>query len=353
MIAVAEQILRKHTDQTFVRKPRLGFLGVGWIGRNRMEAIAKNGCADIAAIADHGAELAEQAVEVCGKYDCEQPITASSLDELLDADLDGVVIATPSALHAEQAIACLERGLAVFCQKPLARHGNETRRVVDAARANDCLLGVDLCYRYLTGMKEIRDLLREESLGTIFAIELAFHNAYGPDKEWFYNRKLSGGGCVIDLGIHLVDLALWAMDFPKVSRVASRLFQNGQPLRDGIEDYATARLDLHTGTTVQVACSWKLPAGCDAIISAAFYGSKGGAILRNVNGSFYDFVAEQCVGTRREILASPPDDWQGRAAVDWAQQLSCGAKFDPEVQHLVDVAKTLDHIYACDGGAAV
>lgn len=354
MIAVAEQTLNRQTDETAVlRKPRLGFLGVGWIGRHRMEAIARSGCAEIAAIADPAEELLAQAVDECGKYESEQPLTALSLDELLNADLDGVVIATPSALHAQQSIACLERGLAVFCQKPLARNGSETRRVVDVARANDCLLGVDLSYRHLTGVKKIREMLRQQALGTVFAVELAFHNAYGPDKQWFYNRKLSGGGCVIDLGIHLVDLALWTLDFPQVSRVASRLFQNGKPLKDGIEDYATARLDLHTGTTVQMACSWKLPAGCDAIISAAFYGSKGGAVLRNVNGSFYDFVAEHCVGTRREPLTTPPDDWQGRAAAEWARQLSGGMKFDPEVQHLVDVAKTLDHIYACDGGATI
>lgn len=354
MIAIAEQPLREHPhDPTASRKPRLGFLGVGWIGRNRLEAIAKSGCAAVVAIADPAEPLVEQAVEVCDHYGCEQPVAASSLDELFHADLDGVVIATPSALHAEQSIACLDRGLAVFCQKPLARSGNETRRVVERARTNNCLLAVDLSYRYLSGVKKIRELLKDQALGTVFAVELAFHNAYAPDKAWFYDRKLSGGGCVIDLGIHLVDLALWALDFPQVSRISSRLFQNGKPLSDGIEDYAAARLDLQSGTTVQMACSWKLPAGCDAVISAAFYGSKGGAVLRNVNGSFYDFVAEHCVGTRRETLASPPDDWQGRAAVDWARRLSCGAKFDPEVQHLVDVAKTLDHIYACDGGVTI
>jgi predicted dehydrogenase len=354
MTAVVEELLptRVH-DKTLLRTPRLGFLGVGWIGRNRMEAIAKSGCAEIAAIADPAEQLVNQAVEVCSKYEVDEPAVVSSLDELLETDLDGVVIATPSALHAEQSIACLEREMAVFCQKPLARSGNETRRVVDAARANDCLLGVDLSYRYLNGIKKIRELLRNGELGTVYAVELAFHNAYGPDKAWFYDRKLSGGGCVIDLGIHLVDLALWALDFPQVNRVTSRLFQNGKPLRDGIEDYASARLDLNTGTTVQMACSWKLPAGCDAIISAAFYGSKGGAVLKNVNGSFYDFTAEHCVGTRRDTLALPPDEWQGRAAVDWASRLACGMRFDSDVQHLVDVAKTLDHIYACDGGAAV
>lgn len=343
--------LRKQFAVT-TRKPRLGFLGVGRIGLTRMEAIARSSLVEVAVIADPATNFVEQAVDTCAKYDAEKPTGCASLDELLEADLDGVVIATPSALHAEQSIACLERGLAVFCQKPLARNGSETRRVVEAARANDCLLGVDLSYRHLAGVKKIRELLRQGALGTVFALELAFHNAYGPDKAWFYDRKLSGGGCVIDLGIHLVDLALWALDFPEVSSVTSRLFAGGKPLRDGIEDYAAARLDLSTGTTVQLACSWKLPAGCDAIISAAFYGSKGGAVLRNVNGSFYDFTTQHCVGTRSELIASPPDDWQGRAAVGWARQLARRNAFDPQVQHLVEVARTLDHIYACDGGAA-
>ena len=65
---------------------------------------------------------------------------------------------------------------------------------------------------------------------------------------------------------------------------------------------------------MQLACSWRLHAGCDAMISAAFHGTHGGAALRNVNGSFYDFVAERYRGTGRETLASPPDEWGGRAA---------------------------------------
>ena len=114
--------------------PRLGFLGVGWIGRNRMEAVAPY--VEVAAIHDPAPlDFVTQ---------CYKP----SFDELLDCDLDGVVIATPSALHAEQAIAALERGLAVFCQKPLGRTATEARRVVDAARAADRLLAVDLSYRF-------------------------------------------------------------------------------------------------------------------------------------------------------------------------------------------------------------
>ena len=90
---------------------------------------------------------------------------------------------------------------------------------------------------------------------------------------------------------------------------------------------------------MQLACSWRLHAGCDAMISAAFHGTHGGAALRNVNGSFYDFVAERYRGTGRETLASPPDEWGGRAAADWAVRLAAGERFDPEVEKLVDVAR--------------
>ena len=211
-------------------------------------------------------------------------------------------------------------GVAVFCQKPWAGSAAETEQVLTAARYADRLLGVDLSYRFMTGAERIREQSGAGELGEIYALEMAFHNAYGPDKAWFYDRKLSGGGCVMDLGIHLVDLALWALDFPPVANVTSRLFAQGQPWRgksDRVEDYATARLDLQTGARVQLACSWKLPAGRDAVIQAAVYGTKGGAALANVNGSFYEFAADRFRGTAREPLSAGLEDWGGRAAVAW------------------------------------
>jgi predicted dehydrogenase len=260
-----------------------------------------------------------------------------------------VVIATPSALHTEQAVRALERGLPVFCQKPLGRTAAECRRVVDAARANDRLLAVDLSYRFTTGMRLIRERVASGQLGRVYAVNLVFHNAYGPDKPWFYDPALAGGGCVMDLGIHLVDLALWVLGFPRVEQVESHLFVQGRPLLragEGCEDYASAQLRLAGGTIVQLACSWKLPAGQDAVIEASFYGDAGGASFRNVNGSFYDFVAEQYRGTSREVLTSPPDAWGGRAAIEFAQRLARDVSFDPSVESLVAVAETLDRIYS-------
>jgi len=299
-------------------RPRLGFLGAGWIGRRRLDALAGSGLVEVAGVADPALDGA-----------------LGSLDELLEQELDGVVIATPSALHAEQAIAALERGLAVFCQKPLARTAAETRAVVEAARRADRLLAVDLCYRHLDAVAR----MREHPLGEVFAADLVFHNAYGPDKPWFYDPALSGGGCAIDLGTHLVDLALWFLGFPRVTGVEARL--RGEP----VEDHATIRLDLETGAVVRIACSWNLHAGRDAVIGAAFHGTEAAVALENVGGSFFDFRSELRRGTSRESLAEPPDDWGGRAALDWAARLGAGEGFDPGCERLVTLAEAIDEVY--------
>ncbi len=300
-------------------KPRLAFAGLGWIGRHRMNAVLEAG--------------AGEAAYTC---DIDTPLT---FDDLLRSDAEGIVIATPSAMHAEQAIAALEHGKAVFCQKPLGRNAEETRRVVDAARANDLLLGVDLSYRYTEAMRAVKNLIPQ--LGRIYAADLVFHNAYGPDKPWFYDAKQSGGGCVIDLGIHLVDLALWILG-RKVTATHARLQHHGG---HDVEDYAVAILDAED-TTIQLACSWNLPAGQDAEIRAVFYGTNGAAAFHNVDGSFYDFVAEHQQKTSTTRLTEPGDAWGGKAIVAWAEQLAQSRRFDPSIEHVVEVAEVLDAIYA-------
>jgi predicted dehydrogenase len=148
--------------------------------------------------------------------------------------------------------------------------------------------------------------------------------------------------------VHLVDLALWVLEFPAVQKISAQLFAGGDRLAANpqcVEDYAEATLELRGGAVVRLACSWRLPAGRDAVISATFYGTKGGASLRNVNGSFYDFIAERFRGTMRDELASPPDAWFGQAAIDWARQLPNNNQFDDNNERFVDVAAVLDRIY--------
>jgi predicted dehydrogenase len=339
---------------TVATLPRLGFLGVGWIGRNRMEALARDGLAQVAAVADPQAEALAAAAEVAPGAG-----RAESLDELLEHELDGIVIATPSALHAEQALAALERGLAAFCQKPLARDAAETRRVLEAARAADRLLAVDLSYRHVEALRAAHEQVASGAIGQVHTIDLVFHNAYGPDKPWFTDPELAGGGCLIDLGTHLVDLALWLADPVGPSgrhadrgnnwigvEAARTLSLHGH----AVEDHATAEISLGE-VRARLACSWFTAAGRDCVFECTAWGSEGAVSVRNVGGSFYDFAAELWRGTAAETLVEPPDEWGGRAIAAWAERLRGDRGYDPAADGLELVAEAIDAIYARAGRA--
>src|SRR5690242_3250255 len=300
---------RQISVEAAVRRPRLGFVGLGWIGCNRLRSVVEAGVAEIAAIHDVRAGAIEEAQKLLGGA-----AEFSDFEELLNHDLDGVVIATPNCFHAEQSIVALERGIAVFCQKPLGRNTSETRQIVGAAREADRLLGVDLSYRAIPAMQAISDLVESGELGSVFAVDAKFHNGYGPDKAWFRDYSLSGGGCVLDLGSHLIDLALRPLGFPRVRQVQSSLFVNGE--LKGAEE-----VEDDGGVVINLSCCWNMHIGRNADIEVAFYGTRGGAKLRNVGGSFYDFVGERFSGTKTEIMSSSKD-WGGLATIEWIKRLS-------------------------------
>lgn len=308
-----------------------------------MQAAAESGLAEIAMISD----TSEQCMDEAGKLvpGCRQ--NNSFTDTITDPGIDGVVIATPSALHMQQSVQAFEQGKAVFCQKPLGRNAEEVQAVIDAARKADKLLGVDLSYRYTTAFREIYNVIRSGELGKIFAVDMKFHNAYGPDKPWFYDMEQAGGGCVLDLGIHLVDLVLYALGFPAVEKVQSSLYAKGMPLQGGkqVEDYANVFINLENDITATLSCSWHLHAGRDAVIEVSFYGTEGGVTFKNINGSFYDFIARRYWGTKSELLAAPPDAWGGRALIDWITRLSRNDQFDKQAEQFIASAKVLDKIY--------
>ena len=330
---------------------RLGFLGTGWIGLNRMEAILATGKAQAIAVHDPNLKMADEALKLAPGAKL-----VASLEEMLERRPDGIVIAGPSALHAEQCIEALGSGVAVFCQKPLGRNAPEVEAVLEAARSADRLLGVDLSYRHTAAMQAIREQVRRGALGKIFAADLVFHNAYGPQSEWFWDPRLSGGGCLIDLGIHLVDLALWLLDFPPVEQASGRLFREGRlPATDEVEDFALGSIDLADGTHIRLSCSWNSSAGADADIRATFHGTEGAAEMRNQGGSFYDFTAQLLTGRERQPLVAPPDDWSGRAAIDWLNRLCAGERFAGSTAGLLATARTIDLLYDrdwCDAPAA-
>lgn len=327
----------------YAPKPRLGFLGTGWIGLARLRALADSGAGDVVAIADTSPEALRAAAEAAPWARAED-----SLRSLLDHDLDGVVIATPNDEHAAQAIAALEHGVAVFCQKPLGRTAAETHEIVAAARRQGRPLGVDFSYRGIAGIADLKNLVQSGALGTVYSAELTFHNAYGPGKAWFHDARRSGGGCVIDLGVHLIDLAQWITGETSIRSLDAKLYARGDRLRSvasEVEDYAAVQWCTDGGICVRMSCSWRLHAGCSAEIRAAFFGTRGGAALRNIGGSFNDFVVERYEETHTRCLHRPSDSWAGGALIRWAKAVADGKGFDPECERLVDVAAAVDEIY--------
>ena len=315
----------------------------------RLEAVAGTGRADVVALCDASLGRLESTVREHPRASCFQ-----SCDELLerarDLRLSGLVIATPNACHAPQALAALDAGLAVFCQKPLALHAREAREMVAAARQADLLLGVDYSYRFTQGAQRLRRRLAQGELGRVFSLDTVFHNAYGPDKPWCFDRRLSGGGALIDLGVHLIDLAFWLLGDPAVRDVRGAVFRGGAPLRESdVDDAASVRIELEGGTVLTLAVSWNAHAGADCVIKATLLGSQGGAEFRNVDGSFYDFELARLSGRSTEIETRESRDWLGKAIVDWVDRLAAANRFDPEIERSIRVSEVVDAVYGRAG----
>ena len=236
--------------------------------------------------------------------------------------LDGVVIATPSALHAEQAIAALERGVAVFCQKPLGAHARPRRAAWwTAARAADRLLGgrpllplhrghaaasaswsrAGELGRGLRGRPRLPQRLRTGQAVVLRPGALRRRLRHGPGRP-------PGRPRALDAGLPGGAARLQRSSSPAASGSATR--------RRRVEDYAAATLDLderrrRAARLLVAACR----PGATRDRGRASTAPQGGAAMRNVDGSFYDFVAERFRGTARERW--PPRRTTGAAAPRW------------------------------------
>lgn len=329
------------------RRPRLGFVGLGWIGAMRLEAVAgrtgRSG-AEVVAICDASPGRLESTARNYAGAACFQ-----DYDEMLSRAaalrLDGVVIATPNALHAPQALAALGQGLAVFCQQPLALDAGTARSLVDAARQAQRRLAVDDAYRFTEGARCLRELIAGGSLGRVFLLDAAFHNAYGPDKPWCFDPALSGGGALIDQGVPLLDLAFWLLGDLEVRSVDGSAFRTSPGQDAAVEDFAAVRIAMAGGAVINLTASWHAHAGQDCVIRSQVFGSAGGADFHNVAGSFYDFELARFDGSGTTIETRESRGWIHRAVLHWVERLGVDPGFDPAVERSVAVSAVVDAVY--------
>lgn len=272
----------------------LGFAGVGWLGESLIKALPTTPRLRLAAVQDANAGLA---ADVAARY--ASPWQGTEYQALLRAPgVDAVVICTPNALHVPQACAALEAGRHVLVQKPLATTSAGARQVVAAARRAERLLCVDYSYRLLETTAALRQAVR--TIGPIHAVRGVFHNIYGPGKGWFFDPRLSGGGALVDLGVHLLDLALSTLGPRGVAvEQADLRFASGY----AVEDAAHLRLRLD-GVPMDLAVGWNADRPLTEI-ALQFTGERGVARWENVQGSFFRFrtlVDGHCVLERETTL---------------------------------------------------
>lgn len=349
--------------------PRIGFVGLGWVAGLRLEGLARaegapgrgptgdspeggaahrsgrrGTVAEVAALCEPDAErLAGVGADWpdARRYD--------SLEALLrdGPELDGIVISTPNALHCRQALAVMERGVAPFVQKPLGIGAGEVAEVLAEAERRDLPLGVDLSYRGLEGARRLRSMIAEGRLGEVFLVEGVFHNAYGPDKAWCFASDLSGGGALLDLGVHLVDLAFWCCGARDWTEAGG--WRRDVPDHPGVDAFGEVEGIMTDGPRFRVGASWNAHAGRDCDMRLTFHGTDASAEIRNVDGSFFEFELLLRSGRSQERVVVDRRRWMDRPLRDWVEGLTRGDGFDRGTRSNLTVARLLERVYERGG----
>lgn len=182
---------------------RIGVIGGGVIGQLRAQSIRENGRANLAAVFDPSPSAALRAVAGSGAA------TPPSLDEFMQVDMDAVVVSSPVHRHEEACLAAFATGRHVLSEKPLSNTVESSRRIVNAALAADRVLAVGFNLRYYPAIRFVKDAIDSGMIGKLDHLRI-FGGHEGIPKfrsDWEYRAPESGGGAMMDIGVHMSDLA--------------------------------------------------------------------------------------------------------------------------------------------------
>ncbi|MEZ3142821.1 Gfo/Idh/MocA family protein [Halobaculum sp. MBLA0143] len=245
---------------------RVGIVGLGGIAHHHAERLVETDARLVG-----GMDVAESARERFGDtFDVVTFADAAPLFEQIDA----VVVTTPNRFHEEYAVAALEAGLDVLIEKPLAHTVDSAERIAAAAREAPGFLVVGFNNRFAPPVEVLHDRVAAGELGEITHVEANYVRRRGvPGRgSWFTDEAVAGGGALVDLGVHAVDLALHLAGFPavrEVSGVTRSEFGGDEeyaylemwgdddgPEAFDVEDSASAFLRFDGGTTVSLEAAW-------------------------------------------------------------------------------------------------
>ncbi|GIF47968.1 putative dehydrogenase [Asanoa ferruginea] len=243
---------------------RVAMLGTGaWARRAHLPTLTALPGVEVVACADASPD---QAAEVARSFGI--PSVYPGLDELLDAtpELDLLVIAAPDDVHAPAMRTALARGIAVFCEKPLANDYATATELADLADAAAAPATVGYSFRYSPAVQALLADLESGVLGDVWLIEVAEHNSQfhpllGKPMNWKGDPDYAAGGALFEYGSHVLDLCLWLLG--PVSAVSSDLIRVRPDAR--LDDIATLQLRFAGGASGTLLCSWLLTGGYPGI----------------------------------------------------------------------------------------
>ncbi|RBI60473.1 gfo/Idh/MocA family oxidoreductase [halophilic archaeon] len=308
---------------------RIGIVGCGLMGTEHAKRMERAG-GDIVAGVDVAPEARERFADT---FDAD---VYEDYADLYAGDVDGVVVTLPNAFHEEAAVAALDAGLDVLLEKPVAHDLASAERVVAAARDSEgfCMTGFTM--RFYAEVVELMGRIESGEFGDVTHVEARYVRRDGvPESGWFIDPDLAGGGALVDVGVHVLDLALAALDFPAIEGVYGRTWTKREDIE--VEDSATALVRCGDGATVSLDVSWA--ANADPGQSVAVRGSDGGALLDVGNGTLrvYDDADDATrVETADHDWLAPEDEAFVDAVEDGAPPAVSDVEEGLAVQRVVD-----------------
>ena len=257
------------------KKLRVAVIGTGGMGSSHVRWWSQNPRAEIIALCDLKPEKCRKALEKAG-LEQDVPVYADYKELIWREALDAVDICTSNDFHSIIAVYALEKGLHVFCEKPDAVNAQEAMRMKEASEKAGRVLMVMRNNRYYSNSRYLKQFIEDGKAGEIYCGRCGWIRRRGiPGRGgWFTTKARSGGGPLIDLGVHMIDLAIWLMGNPAPVSVSGCTFAKfaenqakadsehaafGEKVADGIfdvEDLAMGFIRFDNGACLQIEFSW-------------------------------------------------------------------------------------------------
>jgi len=208
---------------------------------------------------------------------------------LAKESLDAVSVAVPNKFHAPLTLAALESGCHVLCEKPMAMNVAEAEQMAAAARTAGKVLMINFSFRFNAASYALKERVDSGEVGEIYFGRTVWHRWRGMPGfgGWFGNKALSGGGPLIDLGVHRIDLALWLMGHPEPQAVSGNTYDaiaRERAVRErkefSVEDLAAGIVKFRNGATLLVEASWALNIPDRERMLTELFGVGGGIVQR-------------------------------------------------------------------------